>query len=47
MSAPGRRIRKAFAAGRQFGREAARYAGAMKDAQRGYAAFAKAAPFWS
>ena len=39
-----RRTRKAFAAGRLAGREEARFASALKDAERIYAAFAQA-PF--
>jgi hypothetical protein len=37
---------KAFAAGRLSGREEARFAAVMQDAERAYAAFAKASPFW-
>jgi inorganic triphosphatase YgiF len=50
-TAPGRRrrrrARKAFAAGRLAGREEARFAAVMNDAERAYAAFARAKPFWS
>jgi len=42
-----RRARRAFAAGRLSGREAARFASVMKEAERAYAAFAKTASFWS
>jgi triphosphatase len=42
-----RRARGAFAAGRLSGREAARFASVMKEAERAYAAFAKTASFWS
>jgi inorganic triphosphatase YgiF len=42
-----RRTKKAFAAGRLAGREEARFASAMSDAERAYAAFARAKPFWS
>jgi triphosphatase len=41
-----RRARRAFAAGRLSGREAARFASVMKEAERAYAAFAKAGSFW-
>ncbi len=37
---------KAFAAGRLSGREEARIAPILKDAERAYARFAKAKPFW-
>jgi triphosphatase len=40
------RARKAFAAGRLSGREGARFASAMKQAERAYAILDKAAPFW-
>jgi inorganic triphosphatase YgiF len=40
------RARKAFAAGRLSGREAARFASVMKQAERAYAILDKAAPFW-
>jgi triphosphatase len=40
------RARKAFAAGRLSGREEARVASVLKDAERAYGAFAKAQPFW-
>jgi triphosphatase len=43
----GGRTRKAFAAGRLSGREEARIASVLKEAERAYAAFAKAKPFWS
>jgi triphosphatase len=39
--------RKAFAAGRLSGREESRMASVMKEAQRAYAGFAKAKPFWT
>jgi CHAD domain-containing protein len=42
-----RRARRAFAAGRLSGREAARFALVMKQAERAYAAFAKTESFWS
>lgn len=42
-----RRARRAFAAGRLSGREAARFASVMKQAERAYAAFAKTESFWS
>jgi triphosphatase len=42
-----RRIKKAFAAGRLAGREEARFTSAMNDAERAYAAFARAKPFWA
>jgi hypothetical protein len=38
--------RKAFAAGRLSGSEEARFAAVKNDAERAYAAFVKAAPFW-
>jgi len=41
------RAKKAFAAGRLSGREEARIAYVLKDAQRAYRAFTKAKPFWS
>ena len=41
-----RAANKAFAAGRLSGREEARIASVLKDAQRAYARFAKARPFW-
>jgi triphosphatase len=41
------RAKKAFAAGRLSGREEARIASVLKDADRAYRAFAKAKPFWS
>ena len=41
-----RRTKKAFAAGRLAGREEARFTSAMSDAERAYAAFARAKPFW-
>jgi CHAD domain-containing protein len=37
---------KAFAAGRLSGREEGRIASVLKDAERAYASFAKARPFW-
>ena len=40
------RTRKAFAAGRLSGREEARIAPVLAEAERAYAAFAKAKPFW-
>ncbi|MEA2903269.1 MAG: triphosphatase [Alphaproteobacteria bacterium] len=40
------RARKAFAAGRLSGREEARIASVLKDAERAYGAFAKTKPFW-
>jgi CHAD domain-containing protein len=43
----GGRAKKAFAAGRLSGREEARIASVLKDAERAYDAFAKAKPFWS
>ena len=41
------RAKKAFAAGRLSGREEARIAYVLKDAQRAYRGFTKAKPFWS
>lgn len=41
------RAKKAFAAGRLSGREEARIAYVLKDAQRAYRTFTKAKPFWS
>jgi triphosphatase len=41
------RTKKAFAAGRLSGREEARIAYVLKDAERAYRGFAKAKPFWS
>jgi len=41
------RARKAFAAGRLSGRESARFAPTMKQAERAHAILDKAAPFWS
>ena len=41
-----RRSKKAFAAGRLWGREAARVESVSTDAERAYSAFAKARPFW-
>jgi len=41
------RAKRAFAAGRLSGREEARIASVLKDAQLAYHAFAKAKPFWS
>jgi triphosphatase len=43
----GGRAKKAFAAGRLSGREEARIAPVLKEAERAYAAFAKAQPFWA
>jgi triphosphatase len=43
----GGRAKKAFAAGRLSGREEARIAAVLKDAERAYAAFAEARPFWT
>ena len=40
------RAKKAFAAGRLSGREEARVASVLKDAERAYRAFAEAKPFW-
>ena len=40
------RAKKAFAAGRLSGREEARVASVLKDAERAYLAFAEAKPFW-
>ena len=40
-------VSKAFAAGRLSGREEARMASVLKDAERAYRAFAKTKPFWS
>lgn len=37
---------EAFVAGRLSGREEARVASVLKDAERAYASFAKAKPFW-
>jgi triphosphatase len=42
----GRRTDKAFAAGRLSGRETARLASVLKDAERAYDAFAGIRPFW-
>jgi inorganic triphosphatase YgiF len=42
-----RRASEAFAAGRLSGREEARIAAVLADAQRAYAAFAREKPFWS
>lgn len=42
----GGRTRKAFAAGRLSGREEARIASVLKDAERAYQVFAEAKPFW-
>jgi hypothetical protein len=41
-----RTANKAFAAGRLSGREEARIDSVFKDAERAYASFAKARPFW-
>jgi triphosphatase len=43
----GGRANKAFAAGRLSGREEARVAAVLKDAEQAYTDFAKAKPFWS
>jgi triphosphatase len=43
----GGRAKKAFAAGRLSGREEARIAAVLKDAECAYAAFAGAKPFWT
>ena len=43
----GGRASKAFAAGRLSGREEARIAAVLNDAERAYAAFAEAKSFWS
>ena len=43
----GRAGEKAFAAGRLSGREEARIAAVLNDAERAYAAFAEAKPFWT
>ena len=40
------RTKEAFAAGRLSGREEARIASVLKDAELAYRAFAKAKPFW-
>jgi hypothetical protein len=40
------RAKKAFAAGRLAGREEARVASVLKDAQHAYRVFAKTKPFW-
>ena len=40
-------VEKAFAAGRLSGREEVRVASVLKEAERAYAAFAKARPFWA
>jgi triphosphatase len=40
------RAKKAFAAGRLSGREEARTASVLRDAERAYGVFAKAKPFW-
>ena len=42
----GSRAKKAFAAGRLSGREEARIASVLKDAERAYGVFAMAKPFW-
>jgi hypothetical protein len=42
-----RKAKKAFAAGRLLGHEEARAARVLKKAQRDYAAFAEAKPFWT
>jgi inorganic triphosphatase YgiF len=44
---PGGRAKKAFAAGRLSGREEARIASVLKNAERAHRTFAKAKPFWS
>jgi hypothetical protein len=41
------RAKKAFAAGRLSGREEARIASVLADAERAYRTFSKAKPFWS
>jgi CHAD domain-containing protein len=43
----GGRVKKAFAAGRMSGREEARIAAVLKEAQQAYAAFTEAKSFWS
>jgi triphosphatase len=43
----GGRAKKAFAVGRLSGREETRIASVVHDAERAYAGFAKAKPFWS
>ena len=43
----GGRAKKAFAAGRLSGREEARIAAVLKEAEQAYAVFAKAHPFWT
>jgi hypothetical protein len=43
----GRAAKKAFAAGRLSGREEARIAAVLKEAEQAYAAFAEAKSFWS
>ena len=43
----GGRAEKAFAAGRLSGREKARIASVLKNAERAYRLFAEAKPFWS
>ena len=40
------RAKKSFAAGRLSGREEARTASVLRDAERAYGVFAKAKPFW-
>lgn len=40
------RLKTAFAAGRIFGRERARFAAVMRDGERAHENFAKTAPFW-
>ena len=40
------RAKKAFVAGRLSGREEARTASVLRDAERAYGVFAKAKPFW-
>ena len=43
----GRAAKKAFAAGRLSGREEARIAAVLKEAEQAYAAFPEAKSFWS
>jgi triphosphatase len=43
----GGRVKKAFAVGRLSGREESRIASVLHDAERAYAAFVKAKPFWT
>jgi CHAD domain-containing protein len=44
---PGGRANKAFAAGRLSGREEARISPVLQEAERAYAAFTRAKPFWT